>query len=88
MEDKIPLYVMTAVLIPLVCYNLFWFFKELNFYRDNGWDFSKSFGPDIYGSDIPDEDSKLSPQTKLLYGYPTMIVGGTIFIIVGAAQIF
>jgi hypothetical protein len=85
MEDKIPLYLFAGCLVFFVACNLFSVARALNFYRRNGWDFSKDFGSNIYWGDMPDEDAKMSPRAKLLIGYPALILGCTLTLVGMAA---
>jgi hypothetical protein len=54
-------------------YNWYWYIKAIIFYRRNGFDFSKDFGPKLYWSDFQDDDRYLAkPRDKFALVFTLM----------------
>jgi hypothetical protein len=77
-EDRVQLWIALCFMGGFCAYNWYWYIKSIFFYRNNGFDFSVNFGPDIW-----DDDSGLSmsPRSKFLFGWPTFVAVSSLLLI-------
>ena len=73
-EDRIYLWIGLCFVGGFCTYSWYWYIRSIIFYRRNGFDFSKDFGPNIYFSRYPDERFLASPKAKFFFGMPFMLL--------------
>lgn len=54
----------------ICAYCWYWYIRSIIFYRKNGFDFSKDFGPDIYFSQFAHPRFLASPKAKFFIAMP------------------
>ena len=85
-QDRFDLWIGLCFVGGFCAYFWYWYIRSIIFYRRNGFDFSKDFGPNIYSSRYPDKRSLESPKAKFFFGMPFMLLVTsflTIFTILG-----
>jgi hypothetical protein len=82
--DRIVLWILFCLVGGFCAYNWYWYIKAIIFYRRNGFDFSKDFGPKLYWSDFQDDDRYLAkPRDKFALAMPlTALVSSILFVFV------
>jgi hypothetical protein len=73
-KDFNQLWLGLCVVGGLCAYSWYWYIRSIIFYRRNGFDFSKDFGPDIYLSRFAHERFLASPKVKFFVAMPFMLL--------------
>ncbi|ANL75690.1 hypothetical protein AMC83_PE00277 (plasmid) [Rhizobium phaseoli] len=68
-DELIPLWIGLCAVGGLCAYNWYWYIKSIIFYRENGFDFSKDFGPELYLGGI-----LAPPKAKFYFAMPFVLV--------------
>ncbi|CAN7624503.1 hypothetical protein [Aminobacter sp. LjRoot7] len=74
MSPRIVPLIILLIMLSILVYR---FWKDITFYRNNGWDFSKESGIKSYRNDVDDEHSN---RSRLYFSHPCAI-GVTAFMI-------
>ncbi|MDC7741197.1 hypothetical protein [Rhizobium binxianense] len=73
-DDRIQLWIGLCVVGGFCAYNWYWYIRSIIFYRKNGFDFSKDFGPYIYFSQWQHERFLAKPKAKFFFAMPFVLV--------------
>lgn len=73
-EDRDQLWLGLCVVGGFCAYSWYWYIRSIIFYRKNGFDFSKDFGPDIYLSRFAHERFLASPKVKFFVAMPIVLL--------------
>ncbi|MDR6670458.1 hypothetical protein [Rhizobium sp. 1399] len=92
-EDRLQLWFALFFVGGFCAYSWYWWIRSIIFYRRNGFDFTKDFGPELYQSDRGGEDDCVleKPRDKLLIAWPLWVVVTSVtllFIILGLLGVF
>ncbi|NKJ96098.1 hypothetical protein GFM14_32035 [Rhizobium leguminosarum bv. viciae] len=68
----------------LTAYNWYWYIRSIIFYRNNGFDFSKAFGPNDYWSRLRQDSFLANPRVRFFFAMPFAVTVGSLMTIVFA----
>jgi hypothetical protein len=72
-EDRIQLWFGLCVVGGLSIYFWYWCVSSIIFYRRNGFDFSKDFGPKVYWSSFAHDRFLAKPKAKFFIAMPIAV---------------
>ena len=78
--DWIVIVVLSLLLLSLI----YWWIKDLLFYKRNGWDFDQPSGLKMYHGIVRTPESEMSNRNRVLFGFPFMIAVFAIVILATA----
>ena len=80
-EDRNQLWLGLCLVGGMCAYIWFWYIRSIIFYRKNGFDFSKDFGPNAYLSRYAHDRFLASPKVKFFVVMPIMLLGTSFLLI-------
>ncbi|WP_318035394.1 hypothetical protein [Rhizobium ruizarguesonis] len=69
-DDQFQSLVGLCVVGSFCAYNWYWYIRSIIFYRKNGFDFSKDFGPKVYWSSFAHDRFLAKPKAKFFIAMP------------------
>ncbi|MGR9180467.1 hypothetical protein ACU8OR_33770 (plasmid) [Rhizobium leguminosarum] len=73
-EELIPMWLSLCLVGGFCAYSWYWYIRSIIFYRKNGFDFSRDFGPEIFFGEYRDESFLGKPKAKFYFGMPLVLL--------------
>ncbi|MGO6819756.1 hypothetical protein ACCS92_08905 [Rhizobium ruizarguesonis] len=83
-EDQFQSLLGLCVVGSFTAYNWYWYINSIIFYRKNGFDFSKDFGPNDYWSRLRRDSFLANPKVVFFFAMPFSVAVGTLLTLIFA----